>query len=156
MVPRTDNGSQGRPYTWERMGRIGPSERFRIITPDGKRAYMVSLGNGFERCTCLGYRQYGRCRHLPAMRRALEREAFASHGDLDISWGAAPRSPRKPDTPDEETLMLRHACETALNTILRLRIADLRWHHHGDLLLEVDNELIPLLRNAIQRSRAAS
>ncbi len=151
-VPRADTGSQGLTYTWERMGQVGRCERFRIITPDGSRAYMVVLGNGVERCNCLGFRQYGRCRHLPAMQRALEREAFASHGDLDISWTAGSEG-RKPDIPDEDTLTLRHACETALNTIRRLRIADLKWHLHGDLLMEVDNELIPLLRNAIQRSR---
>ena len=148
-VPRTDTRSQGRPYTWERLPYLRDAHRFRVVTPDGSRAYMVVLGNGVERCNCLGFRQYGRCRHLPAMQRALEREAFASHGDLDISYSTY----RKPDIPDEDTLTLRHACETALNTIHRLRVADLKWHLHGDLLMEVDNELIPLLRNAVHRSR---
>lgn len=146
-----DNVSTGsQPYTWERLSNLGDGQRYRVVTPDGMRAYCVHLGGGFERCSCPGFRKYDRCRHLPAMQRALEREPFASHGNLDIYYGA----PRRPEASDESVLMLRYACETALNYLHRLRVADLAWRLHGDLRDEADNELIPLLRNAIQRTRA--
>jgi len=151
---RTDTRSQGRPYTWRRMPPVGQVPHYRVITPDGRHAYMVTLGGGFGRCNCPGFRKYDRCRHLPAMERALEREPFASHGDLDTHYGPEPPEGRPyPRLPDEVTLALRFACETALNYLHRLRIADLQWRRHEDLQQEADSEVIPLLRNAVHRSR---
>lgn len=142
------------PYTFSRMHDLGEARRFRVTTPDGQRAYVVSIGSGFGRCSCPGFRKYDRCRHLPAIQRALEREPFADHGDLDIAYGSGPpRRPRFPSFPDESTLALRCACESAINYLHRLRVADLEWRRHEDLREEADNEVIPLLRNAIHRSR---